>query len=76
MGTYQYGMAMGAGGMEGQGMGMGTASHQLYRYGQDAVVELNLICEYLFEKAGYEAIVPDAIKKSLAGPEDANNPVT
>jgi hypothetical protein len=70
---------MGPGGMEGQGMGMGmgmgTVSHQLYRYGQDAVVELNLICEYLFEKAGYEAIIPGAIKKILVGPEDANTPV-
>ena len=47
----------------------------MYRYGQDAVVELDLICEYLFEKAGYEAIVPEAIKKVLESPEDATNPV-
>jgi hypothetical protein len=72
MGMAQYGVAMGT--MDrGQGMGTGTTSHQLYRYGQDAVVELNLICEYLFEKAGYEAVLPDAVKKVLT-PEAETNP--
>jgi len=39
--------------------------HSLYRYGEDAVVELDLICEYIFNKAGYEQIKPDVIKEEL-----------
>lgn len=31
-----------------------NAEHKYYRYGQDAVVELTLICEYVFNTAGYE----------------------
>jgi len=39
--------------------------HRLYCYGEeDAVVELNLICEYIFNKAGYDEIKPDSVKKS------------
>jgi hypothetical protein len=44
--------------------------HELYRYGDDAVVELDLICEYLFNKSGYEEINPESFKKELAGKED------
>jgi hypothetical protein len=44
--------------------------HMLYRYGEDAVVELELICEYIFNKAGYDPIQPDSIKKELKGEED------
>jgi hypothetical protein len=39
--------------------------HYYYRYGDDAGVELDLICEYAFNKAGYEAIKPQAIKDEL-----------
>jgi len=39
--------------------------HELYRYGQDAVVELDLICEYIFNKNGYDKIKPGAVKKSI-----------
>jgi len=69
------GMAMGRGmgpGM-GRGMGMTATSHDLHRYGQEAVVELDLICEYLFEKAGYEPIVPESVKKLFASPDGAAN---
>ncbi|MDH7599698.1 MAG: hypothetical protein QHH07_08720 [Sedimentisphaerales bacterium] len=45
--------------------GLGTVSHQLYRYGQDGVVQLDLVCEYMFEKAGYESIMPEPVKKDL-----------
>jgi len=44
-------------------------SHYLYRYGEDAVVELELICEYIFNKTGYNEIKPDAIVKELQGEE-------
>lgn len=42
-------------------------AHYFYRYGEEAVVELDLICEYVFNKAGYEEIKPEAIKKTLQG---------
>lgn len=37
--------------------------HDLYRYGEDAVIKLDLICEYIFNKNGYEEIKPESIKK-------------
>lgn len=39
--------------------------HQLYRYGPNAAVTLMLDCEYLFHRAGYDAIQPESIKKEL-----------
>lgn len=39
-------------------------NHRLYRYGGDAVVELDLICEYVFNRAGYEEIKPPSIKEA------------
>ena len=38
--------------------------HDLYRYGEDAVVELDLICEYVFSKKGYDDIKPISVKQS------------
>lgn len=40
-------------------------THDLYRYGEDAVVELDLICEYIFNKNGYDEIKPELVKESL-----------
>jgi hypothetical protein len=40
-------------------------THELYRYGKDAVVKLDLVCEYVFDKAGYDEIKPDVVKKSV-----------
>jgi hypothetical protein len=40
-------------------------THNLYRYGEDAVVELDLICEYIFNKNGYEEIKPESVKREL-----------
>jgi hypothetical protein len=37
--------------------------HRFYRYGEDMVVELNLICEYIFNKKGYDEIKPESAKK-------------
>jgi len=45
-------------------------SHYLYRYGEDAVVELDLICEYIFNKAGYDLVIPKVLKDELQGEED------
>jgi hypothetical protein len=41
-------------------------AHKLYRYGEDAVVELTLVCEYIFNKHGYDTIKPEIIKRSLS----------
>jgi hypothetical protein len=38
------------------------ADHQYYRYGTDSVVEVELVCEYIFNKKGYDAIKPESIK--------------
>ena len=42
-------------------------THVLYRYGDDAVVELDLICEYIFNKKGYNEIKPVSIKTAPKG---------
>jgi len=47
-----------------------SAEHAYYRYGEDAVVELDLICEYIFNKAGYDKIKPEAIKEELLTEEE------
>ena len=39
--------------------------HSLYRYGEDAVVKLDLSCEYVFVKAGYDDVKPDVVKESI-----------
>ena len=40
-------------------------NHNLYRYGEDAVVSLKLVCEYIFNKSSYDTIKPDSVKESL-----------
>lgn len=42
-------------------------THRYYRYGQDNVVVLDLVCEYIFNKKGYAAIIPEPVKDTLAG---------
>jgi hypothetical protein len=42
-----------------------SQDHYYYRYGEDAAVELDLIGEYVFNKAAYEPIKPQAIKDEL-----------
>jgi len=41
------------------------SEHNLFRYGDGAVVELDLICEYVFYKGGYEEVKPEMVKKDL-----------
>ena len=43
--------------------------HAVYRYGDDAVVELNLICEYIFDQVAYEPVIPEQVKQDLLGEE-------
>ena len=40
-----------------------VANHFYYRYGEDAVVELDLICEYVLDKEGYAEIKPASVEK-------------
>jgi hypothetical protein len=42
-----------------------SPDHDLFRYGDDAVVELDLICEYIFNRTGYEEIFPEVVKESM-----------
>lgn len=42
-------------------------THAFYRYGDEAVVELDLICEYIFNKKGYDEIKPESVKTTLKG---------
>jgi len=46
--------------------------HYYYRYGDGTPVELDLICEYIFNKAGYEPIKPQVIKDELAAPAETS----
>ena len=43
-----------------------SADHRNYRYGADSVVEMELVCEYIFNKNGYNAIKPESIKNPVA----------
>ena len=43
-----------------------SADHQYYRYGSDSVVEVEFVCEYIFNKKGYDAIKPELIKNPVA----------
>ncbi|MBW8035856.1 MAG: hypothetical protein FVQ79_09550 [Planctomycetes bacterium] len=42
--------------------------HSNYHYGDAAVVKLNLVCEYIFHRIGYDDIKPQAIKDLLNPP--------
>ncbi len=42
-----------------------SALHELYRYGSGAVMRLDLVCEYLLSRKGYDSIKPEPIKKYL-----------
>jgi hypothetical protein len=45
-------------------------THRLYRYGEDAVVELDLVCEYIFNRSGYDVVKPESVKKESASEEE------
>jgi len=46
-------------------------AHKFYRYG-DAVVKLSLVCEYIFDKSGYDVIKPSLIKQEGVADKQAN----
>ncbi len=39
--------------------------HELYRYGNGAVMRVDLVCEYLLNREGYDSIKPEPVKKEL-----------
>jgi hypothetical protein len=43
--------------------------HRRYRYGPEPIMELELVCEYVFNKKGYEGINPEAMIKETKGKE-------
>jgi hypothetical protein len=45
--------------------------HVLYCYGKDAVVELELACEYIFVKQAYEEIKPEEVKPKVSPAQGA-----
>jgi hypothetical protein len=42
-------------------------THRYYRYGDAPVVSLDLICEYIFDREGYEKIIPQPAEDTLNG---------
>ena len=44
--------------------------HEYYFYGDCAVVRLDLICEYIFNRRGYDEIKPEVIKELLGQVEE------
>ncbi len=42
-----------------------ATQHEYYRYGDSAVVQMSLICEYIFNRSGYDRIKPEPVKELL-----------
>jgi len=42
-------------------------THRYYRYGDESVVSLDLICEYIFDIGGYDSMMPLPVKKTIDG---------
>jgi hypothetical protein len=45
-----------------------SMGYQYYRYGTDSIAEVEMVCEYIFNKQGCNAIKPDLIKGTAAKP--------
>ena len=45
-------------------------THRYYSYGDESVVSLDLICEYIFDVKGYDVLIPEPVKKTLAGEDE------
>jgi hypothetical protein len=45
-------------------------THRYYRYGDEPVVTLDLVCEYLFDVAAYDKLLPQPVLDDLAGKEE------
>ena len=47
-------------------------THRYYRYGDESVVSLDLICEYIFDIEGYKKLIPEPVLNTLDGKDDEN----
>jgi hypothetical protein len=47
--------------------------HDAYRYGDAPAVELDLICEYLFDKPAYESMKPQQVKDDIISASEPAN---
>ena len=45
-------------------------THRYYRYGDETVVTLDLICEYIFDVEAYDVLTPEPVKKDLQGEDE------
>jgi len=45
-------------------------THRYYCYGDESVVSLDLICEYIFDVKGYDSLVPEPVLNTLAGKDE------
>lgn len=52
-------------GMVKKSVDMKSDEHKYYRYGDENVSEVELTCEYLFNKKGYDDIKPQSVKEFL-----------
>ncbi|MBN1805239.1 MAG: hypothetical protein JW837_08320 [Sedimentisphaerales bacterium] len=58
--------------LESKFMSAGNEPYSLYDYGDNPVVELDLICEYIFNKKGYEKIKPETVRQSIIAAADTS----
>jgi hypothetical protein len=45
-------------------------THRYYRYGDESVVSLDLICEYVFDVGGYVILMPEPVLNTLDGKDE------
>ncbi len=45
-------------------------THRYYRYGDESVVSLDLICEYIFNVESYDILIPQPVRDTLAGKDE------
>lgn len=46
---------------------LNNMTHRYYRYGDETVVSLDLICEYIFNVESYKSLIPEPVEKDLQG---------
>jgi len=51
---------------------LSAPENMAYRYGDQAVVRVSLVCEYLFNRAAYDAIQPESVKKRIGRSKDSS----
>jgi hypothetical protein len=46
---------------------LNNMAHRYYRYGDETVVTLDLICEYIFNVESYKSLIPEPVEQDLKG---------